>query len=149
MYIKIINGTIENYSIEQLRRDNLDISFPRTISKEILKQFHVYPCTYENLPSIDEKTQKIEDGGFVQNEDKNWIKTWKIVDKTNEEVDSWVKSKANVVKNKRNQLLLETDYLALSDNTMSPEMAEYRQNLRDITSQVGFPENVIWPIKPA
>ena len=34
---------------------------------------------------------------------------------------------------KRNALLIETDYLALSDNTMNEEMKVYRQKLRDIT----------------
>jgi len=34
---------------------------------------------------------------------------------------------------KRNALLIETDYLALSDNTMTEEIKVYRQKLRDIT----------------
>ena len=38
------------------------------------------------------------------------------------------------LRNKRNQFLVETDYLALSDVTMSSAMTTYRQTLRDITS---------------
>ena len=34
---------------------------------------------------------------------------------------------------KRNKLLADTDYFALSDNTMTEEMKVYRQKLRDIT----------------
>jgi hypothetical protein len=45
--------------------------------------------------------------------------------------------------------LSETDYLALSDNTLTPEMAAYRQELRDITTQINFPESIVWPIKPS
>lgn len=52
------------------------------------------------------------------------------------------------VREKRNSLIAETDYLALSDNTMTSEMQTYRQALRDIPSQAGFPTNVTWPIKP-
>jgi len=37
------------------------------------------------------------------------------------------------LRNKRNALLAETDYLALSDNTMTEEVKTYRQKLRDIT----------------
>ena len=37
------------------------------------------------------------------------------------------------LRNKRNRLLAETDYLALSDNTLSDDMKKYRQDLRDIT----------------
>ena len=52
------------------------------------------------------------------------------------------------VRNQRNSLLSGTDYLALSDNAMTTEMAAYRQALRDITSQEGFPYSVTWPTKP-
>ena len=37
------------------------------------------------------------------------------------------------LRTKRNKLLAETDYLALSDNTMTEEIKTYRQKLRDIT----------------
>jgi hypothetical protein len=40
------------------------------------------------------------------------------------------------LRSKRNSLLSATDYLALSDNTMTPEMTAYRQALRDITEGV-------------
>jgi len=52
---------------------------------------------------------------------------------------------------KRNKLLIETDYLALSDNTMSEAMINYRQELRDITNGLSTVEdvnNVTWPTKP-
>lgn len=52
------------------------------------------------------------------------------------------------IRAERDRLLAETDYLALSDNTMSAAMTTYRQALRDIPSQDGFPTNVIWPTKP-
>ena len=52
------------------------------------------------------------------------------------------------VRTKRNALLAQTDFYALSDVTMSAEMATYRQALRDITSQDGFPDNITWPTKP-
>jgi hypothetical protein len=54
----------------------------------------------------------------------------------------------NMVRNQRNRLLSDTDWMALSDNTMTPEWASYRQALRDITEQTGFPYSVIWPTKP-
>jgi uncharacterized membrane protein YdfJ with MMPL/SSD domain len=52
------------------------------------------------------------------------------------------------IRAERDRLLAETDYLALSDNTMSAGMATYRQALRDITDQASFPSNVTWPTKP-
>jgi hypothetical protein len=52
---------------------------------------------------------------------------------------------------KRNNLLAQTDYLALSDQTMSAEMTAYRQALRDITNgltTVADVEAVVFPTKP-
>ena len=52
---------------------------------------------------------------------------------------------------KRNALLAETDFYALSDVTMSSDMQTYRQNLRDLPSgkdTVEKCENVTWPTKP-
>jgi len=55
------------------------------------------------------------------------------------------------VRRKRDALIKETDYLALSDNTLSAEMTTYRQALRDITNGVDTVEkcnNITWPTKP-
>lgn len=46
---------------------------------------------------------------------------------------------------KRDDLLAETDYYALSDVTMSDAMATYRQALRDVPQQAGFPQTITWP----
>jgi len=51
----------------------------------------------------------------------------------------------------RNNLLKETDWMANSDVTMSSEMATYRQELRDLTNGLTTVEQVdavIWPTKP-
>tara|TARA_R110002012_G_scaffold115085_3_gene261940 strand:- start:84 stop:410 length:327 start_codon:yes stop_codon:yes gene_type:complete len=48
----------------------------------------------------------------------------------------------------RNGLLAETDYLALSDMTMSSDMALYRQALRDLPANTSDPVNPVWPTKP-
>lgn len=148
MYIKLTNGEPEIYTIGKLRRDNPNTSFPKTISNEILARFDVYPYTQQEQPTYDEKTQKIVDGGFVKDENDNWIKTWNIVDKTQTEITEWLETKANSIRSRRNQLLSETDFYALSDVTLTAEMAAYRQALRDITNQQGFPETVEWPVKP-
>jgi len=55
------------------------------------------------------------------------------------------------LRNKRNMLLAETDFYALSDVTMSPEMETYRQELRDITNGLTTVEEVnavVFPTKP-
>ena len=55
------------------------------------------------------------------------------------------------LREKRNRLLTETDYLALSDNTLSDDMRTYRQELRDLPDgkdTVEKCENATWPTKP-
>jgi len=49
---------------------------------------------------------------------------------------------------KRELLLKSTDVAALSDRNMSTALTDYRQALRDITEQEGYPNSVIWPIAP-
>ena len=52
---------------------------------------------------------------------------------------------------KRNRLLAETDYLALSDNTLSDDMKTYSKDLRDLPAgkdTVAKCENATWPTKP-
>jgi len=55
------------------------------------------------------------------------------------------------LRTKRNRLLAETDYLALSDSTLSDDMKTYRQNLRDLPAgkdTVEKCENAVFPTKP-
>ena len=52
------------------------------------------------------------------------------------------------LRQERNRLIAETDYLALSDNTMSDEMKAYRQALRDLPANTIDPANPVWPVRP-
>ena len=55
------------------------------------------------------------------------------------------------LRSKRNRLLSETDFYALSDVTMSDDMSTYRQDLRDLPAgkdTVDKCNNAIWPTKP-
>ena len=55
------------------------------------------------------------------------------------------------LRSKRNRLLAETDYLALSDSTLTSDMTTYRQALRDLPAgkdTVAKCEDATWPTKP-
>ena len=52
------------------------------------------------------------------------------------------------LRNRRNQLLAETDWWANSDVTMTDEQRVYRQALRDLPANTTDPENPVWPTKP-
>ena len=87
-----------------------------------------------------------------------YIKEWNldIAQPTMAQLDTYntaaeLSDALQVIRTKRNKLIAETDYLALSDNTLSANMSTYRQALRDITNGLTTIEqvnNVTWPIKP-
>ena len=60
--------------------------------------------------------------------------------------------KGNEVRAERNRLLAECDWTQLADVVLTDEAkaawAAYRQALRDITAQEGFPDSVTYPTKP-
>lgn len=59
---------------------------------------------------------------------------------------------AERIRNKRNILISETDFYLISDYPIDAknleELKVYRQALRDIPEQSGFPKDVIWPDVP-
>ena len=88
-----------------------------------------------------------------------YIKEWNIegvLQPTTEQIASYdtaadLEDALRSIRTKRNKLIAETDYLALSDNTLSEAMSTYRQALRDITNGITTVEqanSVTWPTKP-
>ena len=147
MYVKVTNGTAEIYSLGKLRKDNPNTSFPRSIPEATLAAYDVYPYTRADQPDFDGRTQKLDAGSITQ-VDGAWVEGWSITDKTANEITAYDELIAAGVRAKRDSLLAETDWTGMSDVTMSAEMATYRQALRDITAQDGFPHNVTFPTKP-
>lgn len=141
MHIKLTNGQPEIYSIGQLRRDNPQVSFPKVPTDAVLADYGVYPYTRPAQPVVDWLTSKVVDGSFEQDINGNWVQPY-IVEQLP------VADAQMNVRNQRDNLLQQTDWMALSDVAMSPAMASYRKALRDVTLQSGFPYNVVWPTKP-
>ena len=56
--------------------------------------------------------------------------------------------KWKLVRADRNRRLQETDYLALSDQTLTAGMKTYRKKLRDVPKDNSDPDNITWPSKP-
>ena len=52
-------------------------------------------------------------------------------------------------RDRRNALLTSTDWWTLEGKVMTSEQTAYRQALRDLPEQEGFPNSVVWPIKPS
>jgi hypothetical protein len=76
-------------------------------------------------------------------------RAYPVVDKTAEEIQAEVINKAEEVRIERNQKLTESDWTQLADAPVDKTAwATYRQGLRNIPNQSGFPFNVVWDDKP-
>ena len=117
MFLKMIDGALQPYSMDQLRADNPSTSFPATLSDDLLAHYglQVAPPAVkpEPLPIVT----------------------------------------SDSVRGQRNALLAASDWTQLLDAQLETEGLEawtqYRQLLRDVTTQPGFPQNVTWPTAPA
>jgi hypothetical protein len=76
-------------------------------------------------------------------------RAYPVVDKTAEEIQAEALSKAEEVRTERNQKLTESDWTQLADAPVDKvAWATYRQALRGIPIQSGFPFSVVWPDVP-
>ena len=141
MHVKLTNGQPSQfpYTVGQLRRDNPQTSFPKQVPDSVLAAYDVYPVQAVPAPAVDSRTHRVVQS--VAQSGDSWTQTWTIQELSQTQAEDNVRAH-------RNRLLSETDWTALSDNVMTPEMATYRQALRDITAQEGFPYSVTWPTKP-
>lgn len=151
MHVKITNGQIDQYpyTVGNLRRDNPQTSFPKRIPDEMLAEWGVYPVNPTPAPPYDQRTQQLEQNGQPHLEQDQWFLGWTVKDKTAEEVQQYDDNVAASVRNQRNALLTASDWTQVADAPVDQvAWAEYRQALRDVTTQEGFPHNVVWPVKP-
>ena len=69
-----------------------------------------------------------------------------------DDIDPTFDELAERARNKRDALISETDYLLMPDYPIDPESLEavkaYRQALRDVPAQEGFPSSIVWPDLP-
>ena len=141
LLVKTSNGEVEQfpYTLGDLRRDNPQTSFPKQIPSAIFEGYGVYSVTESDRPSYDHLVQSLVRGTPVYSDSWNVGYTAENLPQDQAEAN---------VRNSRDSLLADTDYLALSDNTMTSDMQSYRQALRDVTGQAGFPYSITWPTKP-
>jgi len=149
-YTKTQDGQVTKfpYTIGDLHKDNPQTSFPRRIPDEMLASYEVFEVVVGAAPSIDETTYRAVRADTPTYAGDKWHLEWSVVEKTPEEKQNYYNASSARVRAKRNRLLQDTDWMALSDSTMTTEWASYRQALRDITSQGGFPYTIEWPTKP-
>jgi hypothetical protein len=149
MYIKLIDGTPVRASVTDVIRANPQVSFPKhPIPASALEPFGLFPCAPTQQPAYDPATHKVVEGTPAQ-VNGAWLQVWDVVQLTAEEIAELTANEASAVRNQRNGLLAECDWTQLSDAQVdAAAWATYRQALRDITKQAGFPWSVLWPSRP-
>lgn len=142
--LKLVDGMPVKYSLRQLREDNPGVSFPGEKSANFLgalSRFNVFPYIIADHPSVDYDTEVVTEGEFRQ-VNGAWVLEMVVQRLPEEEASDHVRAK-------RNDLLDASDWRFLSDQSPSAEWAQYRQALRDVPLQPGFPYNVTWPEEPS
>ena len=144
MHLKLTNGTPAKYTLGQLRRDNPQTSFPKLIPDEILASYDVCPYTRPKPDEYDSLAWRLIDDEFV-NVNGAWMLPYKLEALPLDQAERNIRSR-------RDNLLQDTDWIVIKSyergQNIPAEWELYRQALRDITSQVGFPNDVVWPTSP-
>ena len=145
MHLKLTNGTPAKYTLGQLRRDNPQTSFPKLIPDDLLASYDVYPYTRPTPAEYDNLAWRLIDDAFVQGAEGHWSLPYKLEALPLEDAQRNIRSR-------RDSLLKETDWVVImhteKGTNIPAEWELYRQALRDITEQAGFPYEVTWPTKP-
>lgn len=142
MLIKVTNGQVEKapYSIGEFRKSKPNVSFPKEIPTSVLEENGVYTVKEVSPPAVDKNTHSYT--WTVELKDGVWTQVWSTTELPQEKAESNIRGY-------RDRLLSESDWTQVADTPVdSSAWAVYRQTLRDIPSQEGFPYSVTWPVQP-
>jgi hypothetical protein len=150
----------------QWRGHYKNVSLPRAWKQATLDALNLDPVLRSPAATVGQYQTSARDG-VVQDANGNWVENYvardMFADTTDEDGVTTTKAEheaayqatldaktATANRTKRDGLLAETDYFALTDVTMDAAMTSYRQALRDITSHANWPnlEEADWPTKP-
>ena len=149
-YALIIDGAVVEhpYTLAKLKKDNPNVSFPAAIPDDVLAAFNVFPVAEQDKPSAADD-EAIEEAA-PEKVDGVWKRKYLKRTLTPEEFDARRQAKAKDMRDKRDRLLADTDWTQLLDAPTATQTtyAAYRQLVRDVTKQAGFPFGVDWPAKP-
>jgi hypothetical protein len=146
---------------KHIRAENPDTSFGEIFTP---------PDWYKTVqpaqkPEFNEWSQDVEEVAPVQ-VNGVWTQQWKVIDRfkeytdeggilhtVQEQIDAYIENRtqaaATEIRYKRDILLKDSDWSQVADSPVDKLLwATYRQDLREITEQNGFPLEVIWPDKP-
>ena len=134
-FVRHIHNEVENIQWNATTKTTV-----RKLSEAQRVEFGISRLQMVTSPYFDQATQTRADGDAVLVGDV-WTQNW-IVTAAPEDI------KAVNIRQTRDAKLALSDWRALSDNTMPSEWTTYRQALRDVPAQAGFPNSITWPESP-
>lgn len=149
MYAKIINGDVDISTLSYSIRDvEPGISYPEIIDNKNLPSGIVYIRDTE-IPQYDRSNQKLVQNGVVL-DGEEWVLNYEIVELNDLEKYNTILAKNEEIRNERDLLLVQSDWTQGKDisDSISIPWSIYRQALRDISNQNGFPWDIVWPLPP-
>ena len=111
------------------------------------------------MPEASSDMKVVVEGTPVEKSGK-WTQVWEEQDRFTTDSDGTKADKeaayqtkldtqaAKTIRSERDQKLKDTDWMGMSDVAMSTGWATYRQALRDVPNQDGFPYEIEWPEEP-
>ena len=120
-------------------------NFP--LQSEVLGEFGADPVLEGPQPSAGRYQTVYRDG--VEQIDRQWFTKYSLADMDADAIAAHDAQQAKGVRDDRNKRLADCDWTQLADAPGDKiAWASYRQSLRDVSSQDGFPWDVTWPDKP-
>lgn len=147
MYAIISEGLVTEYPITDLSSRFPQISFPSPMVDTALPD-GVVRVALEPAPAYDPHTHRLVKEAPVC-EGGQWLVRYSVVPLDADELAAIQASRAATARSERTQKLQRSDWTQLADAPVDKAAwAAYRQALRDVPSQPGFPTTIDWPQEP-
>ena len=142
-----IKSTGEIKSQGDLRKMFPNVSLPRVWDEGVLNYLNVDPVFESPTPTTTRYQTAFKDG--VEFKNNKWMWKWVVSEMDDEAKASLDATQAKSVREQRNKLIAECDWTQVADAPVDKQAwATYRQALRDVPTQAGFPWDVTWPDAP-
>lgn len=146
MYAQNTNGTWRELA-GNIKFSETIYQTAESLSDEQRQDLSVYFITDAARPQLT-STQKFGDPVFTV-QGANVERSYPVIDKTAQEIQQDTDNRASEVRTQRNEKLRDSDWTQVADTPVDKVVwATYRQTLRDVTSQSGFPYTITWPDAP-
>ena len=123
-------------------------SFPKTWSPELVEELGLDVVFESPAPATTVYQTAFKDG-VEQDAQGRWVWKWSISEMDDDAKAAKDAEAAKGVRATRDAKLAETDWTQVADAPVDQTAwATYRQALRALPEQAGFPHNVTWPTKP-